>query len=413
MLNGTAANRVLRLTVAILLATTGLALETQAQSTYDVDRERAMQLLNESRVSEALPLLERLAKEQPNDATVTFGLGFCLLAKANTDPNIAARKGKRKEAREVLQRAKELGFDHPLLHSILEAVRPDGENAEKFSHNKEADAAMQAGEAAFVQGDLNQALAHYKRALELDPQLYEAALFTGDMYNKKGEPESGSEWFARAVAINPNRETAYRYWGVGLIKQGKMLEARDKFVDAYISEPFNRLAINNLVEWARLNEVTVDHPRIDIPASVSSTGPGETSIAIDERALDKFKHDGSAAWMMYGLRRSVWANGGKGLSEKFAKAYPAEKEYRHSLAEEVDGLRGAIESVSVQMKDKGVTQLESSLALLVKLNDAGLLEAYVLLAHPDKGIVRDYPEYRRTNREKLRRYVTEYVLVPK
>ena len=413
MFKGRASLRVLVLAVAILLAATGQSLKAQDQSNYDVERERALQLLNESRVSEALPLLERLIKEKPTDATVTFGLGFCLLAKANTDPNLTARKGKRKEAREVLQRAKELGFDHPLLHSILEAVRPDGENAEAFSHNKEADAAMQAGEAAFVQGDLNQALAQYKRALELDPQLYEAALFAGDMYNKRGEPEAGSEWFARAIAINPNRETAYRYWGVGLMKQGKMLEARDKFVDAYISEPFNRLAVNNLVEWARLNEVTVDHARIEIPANVSSTRPGETSIAIDERALDKFKRDGSAAWMMYGLRRSVWASRENGPSERFAKAYPAEKEYRHSLAEEVDGLRGALESVSVQMKDKTITQLESSLALLLKLNDAGLLEAYILLAQPDKGIVRDYPEYRRTNREKLRRYVTEYVLVPK
>ena len=41
--------------------------------------------------------------------------------------------------------------------------------------------------------------------------------------------------------------------------------------------------------------------------------------------------------------------------------------------------------------------------------NAGLLEAYVLLAKPDAGIARDYVEYRKNNRDKLRRYMNEYV----
>lgn len=372
-----------------------------SQTNYKADRERALQLFSDSKLTEALPLLEKLAKEKPTDAEVTFGLGFCLLAKANTDPSVAARKEGRKRAREILVRAQELGFSHPLLHSLLEAFRPDGEKVETFSDNKQADQAMQIGEAAFVQGDFDQALAQYKKALEFDPRLYEAALFVGDMYNKKGEPELGSEWFAKAVAINPYRETAYRYWGVGLVKQGKMLEARDKFIEAYITEPFNRLAVNNLVEWGNANEITVDHPQIDIPANVA-TNDGKTNITIDDRALTK-KNDRSAAWMMYALKRSLWAN------EKFAKTYPAEKTYRHSLAEEVDGLRAALSTVG----NESAIKLEPSLAVLWKLNEAGLLESYVLLAQSDQGIARDYPEYLKTNRDKLRRYVVEYVLTAK
>jgi tetratricopeptide (TPR) repeat protein len=369
-----------------------------SQTNFEAEREKALQLFSDSKLTEALPLLEKLSKEKPTDAEVTFGLGFCLLAKANTDPNVAARKEGRKRAREILVRAQELGFSHPLLHSLLEAFRPDGEKVETFSDNKQADEAMQTGEAAFVQGDFDQALAQYKKALEFDPRLYEAALFVGDMYNKKGEPELGTEWFAKAVAINPYRETAYRYWGVGLMKQGKMLEARDKFIEAYITEPFNRLAVNNLVEWGSANEMTVDHPQIDIPANVV-TNDGKTNITIDDRALTK-KNDRSAAWMMYALKRSVWAN------EKFAKTYPAEKTYRHSLAEEVDGLRAALSTVG----NDSAIKLEPSLAVLWKLNEAGLLESYVLLAQSDQGIARDYPEYLKTNRDKLRRYVVEYVL---
>ncbi len=44
------------------------------------------------------------------------------------------------------------------------------------------------------------------------------------------------------------------------------------------------------------------------------------------------------------------------------------------------------------------------------LSDAGLLEAYVLLARADRGLAQDYPQYLQTNRDKLCRYVVEYAL---
>ena len=49
--------------------------------------------------------------------------------------------------------------------------------------------------------------------------------------------------------------------------------------------------------------------------------------------------------------------------------------------------------------------------MLVKLNEDGFLEAYILFAHPDQGIVRDYAAYRKDNREKLRRYWSEVVIM--
>jgi hypothetical protein len=50
------------------------------------------------------------------------------------------------------------------------------------------------------------------------------------------------------------------------------------------------------------------------------------------------------------------------------------------------------------------------LTLLAKLDKEGLLESFILLALPDAGIAQDYPAYRRTNLEDLRRYVKQYVL---
>ena len=53
--------------------------------------------------------------------------------------------------------------------------------------------------------------------------------------------------------------------------------------------------------------------------------------------------------------------------------------------------------------------LDVNLTRLVRLYDEGLLEAFVLLARPGEGIAQDYPDYLRPNRDKLRRYLVEYV----
>jgi len=89
--------------------------------------------------------------------------------------------------------------------------------------------------------------------------------------------------------------------------------------------------------------------------------------------------------------------------------------YRHSLREEYQALSLVAESVEAQLKQGELKEsdLNKSIANLLKLHREGLLEAYILLVKPDDGIVRDYPEYRANNREKLRRYMNEYVTAAK
>jgi tetratricopeptide (TPR) repeat protein len=378
----------------------------EGQSETDALRSRVSQLLAESKFTEALPILEKLSKALPNDGETAFYLGFARFTSSKTLKGAPARKEARALAHADLMRAKELGFKHPLLDSLLESLPPDGGGEAKYSANAEADETMREAEVAFVQGRLDEAIAAYGRALKQDPKLYMAALFTGDAYVKKEQPERAEEWFARAIEINPDIETAYRYWGTGLTAQGKMTEARDKYIEAYITEPYNSLARHGLVQWAQRNQAQLAHPQIEIPASVSSPTPGQINITMGQSSKSD---DGSDAWMMYGITRASWMLD-DGKNEKFSKQYPNEKVYRHSLAEEADALRLVIASVSEQMKAKKIKKLDHSLATLMKINEAGLLEAYILLARPDDGIVQDFAAYRKTNRDKLRRYVVEFVL---
>jgi tetratricopeptide (TPR) repeat protein len=243
----------------------------------------------------------------------------------------------------------------------------------------------------------------YQRALLLDPNLYEAALFTGDVYFKAADQVKAGEWFARAVAINPDRETAYRYWGDALMKQGHVTEAGEKFVEAYIAEPYSRLSRAGFLNWGEKAHIALAHPRVELPANVTQKQAGQTTLTLDPNVFKKDDKSGSAAaWMTYGLIRASWPG------TEFAKEYPNEKIYRHSLKEEVAAFRGALKVLD---EKKGTdANLDPSLQVIRKLDKEGLLEAFILLALPDAGIANDFAAYRKTNAENLRRYVKQYVL---
>ena len=387
--------------IALLAGAPAKPLFAQGTTNYEAEKQRALKLLENSKATEALPILERLTESNPQDGQVMFFFGFAQLAHTQTLTDTNARKQSRIRARAAMLKARELGYKSPLMDSILESIPPDGGGEQKFSSHAEADAAMREGEAAYVKGNLDAALTAYQRALTLDPKLYEAALFAGDMYFKKGQPFKAAEWYERAIQIAPDRETAYRYSASPLMEAGKLEEARARYIEAIIAEPFNRLSWAGIARWAEAARVELAHPKIDVPTNVTPLKDNKMTINISPDALGK--DDGSTAWMMYGLSRASWA------TQKFAKEFPGAKQYRHTLREEAEALRSVVESVKEQTKEKKIKTLDPSLARLVKLHDEGLLEAYILFARADAGIVEDYFEYRKTNRDKLRRYLSEYV----
>jgi tetratricopeptide (TPR) repeat protein len=240
----------------------------------------------------------------------------------------------------------------------------------------------------------------YQRALLLDPKLYEAALFAGDVYFATADQQRAAEWFARAVAIDPDRETAYRYWADALMKQGRVTEAGDKYVEAFIAEPYNRLARGGLLTWAKKVNIAPAHPSVDLPENITAKNEKDATITLDPNALKK--DDSAAAWMIYGIIRAQWN------PSEFRKQYPNEKTYRHSLKEEAAAIRAALKTLnSNPVKSDSI---DPSLQVLKKLEQEGLLEAFILLAMPDEGIAKDFVAYRRTNTDNLRRYVKQYLL---
>jgi tetratricopeptide (TPR) repeat protein len=391
----------------LLYLTLPLAPRAQAQTDdgYQSRRTQALALYKNQKLMDALPTLEKLHAEKPGDVPVLEALSFATLASSATLTDPAERKRVRAQARKLAEEAKAAGDDSNLLKVVLSVPEDGGEVA--FSGTAQVQALMQQGEAAFAKGDMDAAIAAYAQALALDSHQYEAALFTGDVYFKEKNHEQADKWFAKAVEIDPNRETAYRYWGDDLMDQSRASEAREQFISAVVADPYNQRSWVGLSQWAKHENKTLGAPRIVSPNQIEDKGKGQTNITIDPSTLQaSAKKDGSDAWFSYPLFRAAWH------FDKFQKEFPSEKEYRHSMPEEVEGLQGVVDQVREKLKKKEIQQLDPALAALVKLSDEGLLESYVLITHADKGISLDYPAYRDAHREKIRQYISEWLIHP-
>lgn len=409
------------LMLATLVFSSVSALHAQTPNKPDEATQKVKTLFDQGKFGEAVPYLEILVKDDPEDADLRFLYGFALLAKSKSVADAAIAKQISTQARAEFIKAKELGAKEKVLDELIAMlseggngngasnVAPVQKESNYFSKNQEAENLMHQAESYFARADYDKAFELYQKALKLDPGIYEAALFSGDVFLQKGNFKDAETWYQKAIVINPNRETAYRYSATPLMKQGKYEQARERYIEAYITEPYSDLARRGLVQWGQVTKTRLSHPKIDIPANVGTGANGNININL---GISDDDGDGSFAWTAYGLARAGWQSGKSGLSDKFKKSYPNEKEYRHSLAEEFDALKMTVSVLKERMKDKDspVKKLSPQLQTLIEIYDDGLLEAFVLLSMPDKGIVKDHPEYLKQNRAKLRQYVAKYVI---
>jgi len=94
----------------------------------------------------------------------------------------------------------------------------------------------------------------------------------------------------------------------------------------------------------------------------------------------------------------------------FAKAYPNEKVYRHSLAEEATSIRVALSALKKQ--NVPADKIDATWKMLGELDSNGMLECWILLDRADQGIACDYAAFRETHRDLLHAYIAKYEVHP-
>jgi tetratricopeptide (TPR) repeat protein len=376
----------------------------QDDAAYKAERESAINLFNQNKFMEALPLFEDLAAKNPNDDKALLGLAACLVDHSATLSDAQTAGKERIRAKDLLLRARNLGNSSTLLQNLLQVLQALPQGGEiKYSENPAADAAMHAAEKAFAQRDYDEAIKDYSHALDLDPRNSTAALFVGDSYFAEKDFANAGVWYGRASQIDPNSETPYRYYADMLTKAGDMEGARTKAIEAVIAEPYNPITWRGLQQWANVNHVQLIRMHVNIPNNVTQKAPNQITINVPAGQ----QTDSTAAWLAYSLAQASWHG------DEFHKRFPNETQYRHSLAEEADALKMAADVWSeVKKNKKSEDSVDPDLDLLLKLEDAGAIEPYVLLNAADEGIAQDYADYRDKNRAKLEQYLSQFVVPP-
>lgn len=384
------------LAIFTVLIVTSFATHAQTNQELADATVKAIGFYKDGRCIEAIPYFEVVLKAIPDSDNAHFMYGKCLLFKSKQTKNTDEAKQLSAKALDEFNKAKQLGLKNPendTLITLLSGKATVSDEGPTYSLNKEADKLMVDAENFFAQSNYDEAIKKYEKALALDPNIYQAALGLGDCYTQKSDWARAEIWYQRGIAIDPMRETAYRYSGTPLMQQNKTDEARERYIEAYITEPYNNMSRRGITQWAQVTGMKLGHPNVDIPVlNFDSAGKATPQKAINA--------DDAAArpWLAYLLVRESWHK------EKFAKTFPDEREYRHTLQEEAEALH-AVALAAAEQKATG-----PSFDWLTKMDREGLLESYVLLARADEGISKDHPAYLKLNRPKLHQYVATYVI---
>ncbi len=361
----------------------------------------ANSLYLEGKKVDALPLYEELAKSFPKEWLYQERLADCLAAKSSQTTDAAEGVAVRTRMRDAAKQAVALGDPNYYLQ-VMASIDPAQPLLPKSA--SPGASLLQEGEKAYGAGDFATAIAKYSAAADADPRLYDAPLFAGDTAFLQKEQALAGKWYARAIAIDPNRETAYRYWGDALLQENDLPSAKEKFIAAVIAEPYNKMSWQGLSKWVKLEKAVMLAPRIDRPAgpTVDAKNPNNVNIQIDFAATDEKRNPGASAWMMYSIVRASYHG------DLFAKEFPNEKAYRHTLKEESAAL--SLVASSASEKKVNPKKLDESLRNLIDLEKAGMLDCWILVNGADEGIAQDYDAYRREHRQLLHDYVARFVV---
>ncbi len=102
------------------------------------------------------------------------------------------------------------------------------------------------GNTLLQKGRLDEALAHYRRSLECNPDLAEAHNNLGNALQQKGRLDEATAQFEKAVELRPGYAEAHNNLGNALQKKGRLDDAMAHFETAITIDPNFALAHSNL-----------------------------------------------------------------------------------------------------------------------------------------------------------------------
>ncbi|MDB6128156.1 MAG: hypothetical protein JWM35_2052, partial [Verrucomicrobia bacterium] len=212
------------------------------------------------------------------------------------------------------------------------------------------------------------------------------------VYFSKEDFPAALEWFDRAIAVEPNSETAHRYRADALMRLKRIDEAGNGYVNAFVAAPFAPVPTEALNSWVKKRNLTLHRTNSSFIAGRIRIVNGAPNIVIDGNQIN-------APSMAYLLGRTAYLT-----KHKISAAH-----YQNSLAEEAAGIRSAVQTMTEvsgrTRTDQKLEPFAKEMDAITRLDRDGLLEAFILLDRPTTSIMDSYPGYRESHRDELVRYI--------
>ncbi|MHB9096595.1 MAG: tetratricopeptide repeat protein [Syntrophales bacterium] len=151
-------------------------------------------------------------------------------------------------------------------------------------------------------GQLDEAIAHYKKALEIKPDFAEAHNNLGAALAGRGQLDEAIAHYRKALEIRPDNEKALNNLGVALVGRGQVDAAIAHFQKALEIRPDNEKSFNNLgialagrgqvdeaiAQYKKALEIKPDfaEAHYDLGVVLMSRGQADEAIAHYKRALE-------------------------------------------------------------------------------------------------------------------------------
>ena len=148
------------------------------------------------------------------------------------------------------------------------------------------------------QGDLDEAIKHFKRALQIKPDSADAFNNLGSALAKQGKLDEAIQYYERALQLKPDDVETHNNLGVALANQGKLDEAirhyeRALQLDPDYTEAHNNLGIT-LANQGKLDEAIQHYERVlqlkpDYPEAHNNLGIALASQGKSNQAIQHFE----------------------------------------------------------------------------------------------------------------------------
>jgi tetratricopeptide (TPR) repeat protein len=263
--------------------------------------------------------------------------------------------------------------------------------------NPQAEGLISQAEAHYLARRYAEAAKLYEQALAVCPECYLARAYLGDATLMMGDATRALAHYQKALELNPHDYQLYFSQGSALARLGRMNEAVDSWIWSLVLNPRNPVIRQFFKQHRELGLLILDD--VLVPRSFARKQGEEVIIEFDPQY--------GAAWLAFANCKALWIGEPSHRVEMTGTT-----EHHFSSIEETECLASAALVHQGQKEQEADEETDESLDRLMNVIDEGMITELVLF----ELAARIHPQYTLTlddeDRQRLRRYVIRHVLLP-